>query len=111
MAPRTRAGSAYELVEIINQALDEVEDLRAAIEFDEEYMGESSIIVEPVSIGLTKMLSAVINDSYRPGEGDWLKFLDSLRHIDNRAVPFWPLLKMIIETHERGYQTTDTEFR
>ena len=109
MTPRIRARNADELVEIINQALDEVEDLRAAIEYDEEYMGESSIIVEPVSIGLTTMLSAVNNDNYRPGEGDWLKFLDSLRHIDHRAVPFWPLLKSIIETHEKGYQTTDTE--
>jgi len=110
MTPRIRARNADELVEIINQALDEVEDLRAAIEYDEEYMGESSIIVEPVSIGLTTMLSAVNNDSYRPGEGDWLGFLDSLRDIDHRAVPFWPLLMSIIETHEKGYQTADTEF-
>jgi hypothetical protein len=107
MAPRTRAGSLDELTEIINQALDEVEDLRAAIEYDEEFKGESSIIVEPTSAGLTRLLSAVNNDNYRPGEGDWLQFLEPLRDIDHRAVPFWPLLRIIIETHENGYQAED----
>jgi hypothetical protein len=107
MTPRTRAGSLDELTEIINQALDEVEDLRAAIEYDEEFKGESSIIVEPTSAGLTRLLSAVNNDNYRPGEGDWLQFLEPLRDIDHRAVPFWPLLRIIIETHENGYQAED----
>ncbi|MCP4472932.1 MAG: hypothetical protein GY815_20015 [Gammaproteobacteria bacterium] len=52
MTLRTRARNCDELIEIINQALDKVEDLRAAIEYDEEYRGESSIFVEPTSNGL-----------------------------------------------------------
>jgi len=107
MALRNRARSPDELTEIVNQALDEVEDLRAAIEYDEEFMGESSIIVEPASAGLTRLLSAINNDNYQPGEGDWLQFLEALRDIDHRAVPFWPLLKLIIDTHENGYQTEE----
>jgi hypothetical protein len=107
MAPRTRARSLDELTEIVNQALDEVEDLRAAIEYDEEFMGESCIIVEPASAGLTRLLSAINNDEYQPGEGDWLGFLEALRNIDQRAVPFWPLLKLIVDTHENGYQTEE----
>ncbi len=105
MAARTRARNLDELIEIINQALDEVEDLRAAIEYDEEYVGESSIIVEPVSNGLSHLLAAVYNDSYQPGEGNWLDFLDTLRHKDHRAVPFWPLLEIVIETHEKGFKS------
>ena len=107
MAPRTRARSPDELTEIVNQALDEVEDLRAAIEYDEEFMGESSIIVEPASGGLTRLLSAINNDNYQPGEGDWLQFLEALRDIDHRALPFWPLLQLIVDTHESGYQTEE----
>jgi hypothetical protein len=105
MAAGIRARNADELLEIINQALDEVEDLRAAIEYDEEYKGESSIIIKPVSAGLVRLLSAVNDNSYKPGEGDWLDFVENLRDIDHRAVPFWPLLKQVIETHEIGYQT------
>ncbi len=107
MVAKTRARNLDEFIEIINQALDEVEDLRAAIEYDEEYMGESSIIVEPVSNGLSRLLSAVYNDSYQPGEGNRLDFLDALRNKDHRAVPFWPLLQIVIETHEKGFQTQD----
>ena len=104
MAPTTRARNPNELTEIINQALDEVEDLRAAIEYDEEFKGESSIVVEPAAAGLTRLLSAINNDNYHPGEGDWIQFLDALREIDHPAVPCWPQLRLIIETHENGYQ-------
>jgi hypothetical protein len=107
MAPGTRARNLDELTEIINQALDEVEDLRAAIEFDEEFKGEFSIIVEPASAGLTRLLSAINEDNYRPGEGDWIQFLETLRNIDHGAVPFWPLMRIIIETHENGFQTEE----
>lgn len=107
MTPGSRACNRDELIEIINQALDEVEDLRTAIEYDEEYRGESSIIVEPTSNGLKRLLTAINNEEYQVGEGDWLGFLDSLREIDHRAVPFWPLLRLIIETHEKGYQPED----
>ena len=107
MVPRTRARNLNELTEIINQALDEVEDLRAAIEYDEEFKGESSIIVDPAAAGLTRLLSAINNDNYQPGEGDWLHFLDALREIDHPALPFWPQLRLIIETHENGYQTEE----
>ncbi len=104
MTARTRARNPDELIEIINQALDEVGDLRAAIEYDEEFKGESSIIVEPVSTGLTRLLAAVNDDTYQPGEGDWLEFLETIRNRDHRAVPFWPLLELVIDTHENGYQ-------
>ena len=105
MAPRTRARNLEELTEIVDQALDEVEELRTAIEYAEEFRGESSIVVDPAAAGLKSLLSAINNDNYRPGEGDWLEFVEALRDIDHRAVPFWPLLKIIIETHENGYQT------
>ena len=107
MAPRTRACKPNELTEIINQALDEVEDLRAAIEYDEEFKSESSIFVEPAAAGLTRLLSAINNDNYQPGEGDWLQFLDALREIDHPRLPFWPQLRLIIETPENGYQTEE----
>ena len=106
MAPGARASGPEDLIEIINQALDEVEDLRAAIEYDEEYLGESSIVVEPVSQGLSRLLSAVHDEIYNPGEGDWLQFLEGIRGGDHRAMPFWPVLKLIIDTHEQGYQSS-----
>ena len=95
------------MTEIINQAPDEVEGLRVAIEYDQEFKGESSIIVEPVAAGLTRLLAAINNDNYRPGEGDWLQFLDTFNEIDRPALPFWPQLQLIIETHQSGYQAAE----
>ncbi len=109
MASNLRARNQEELVDIINQALDEVEDLRAAIEYDEEYRGESSIIVEPVSRGLSRLLLAINQEEYTIGQGDWLHFLDTLRSGSHRTVPFWPLLKLIIDTHEQGYLQPERE--
>jgi hypothetical protein len=107
MTPRARARNREELVEIVNQALGEAEDLRAAIEYDEEFRGESSTIIEPAANGLSRLLGAIASDEHQPDQGDWLRFLDGLRNIDHRAVPFWPLLRVIIETHEKGYQAKD----
>ena len=103
-----RARSQEELVELINQALDAVEDLRAAIEYDEEYIDDNSLIVEPLSNGLADVLLAIRNGEYRPGQGDCFDFLDGVRDMDHRALPFWPLLRRILETHENGYRADDT---
>jgi hypothetical protein len=107
MAPKTRVQNAQELTEIVNQALDAVEDFRAEIEYDEAYMSDSSILVEPVSVGLSDLLAAIDGGEYTPGQGDWLAFLDHIRDMDHRAVPFWPKLRMILETHEKGYLSPD----
>jgi len=104
MVARTRARDKQEFIDLINQALDEVEDLRAAIEYDEEFMGNAAMIVEPISSGLGKLLAAVKSGEYLMGQGDWLDFLNALRNTDHQVVPFWPLLKLILETHQRGYQ-------
>ncbi len=105
MHVRTRARNQDEFIYLINQALDEVEDLRAAIEYDEEYMGEAAIIVEPLSAGLSRLLSSIQLGNYQTGQGDLLDFLDPLKDSDHRIIPFWSILKLILETHELGYFT------
>jgi hypothetical protein len=107
MAPRTRVQNAQELTEVVNQALDAVEDFRAEIEYDDAYMSDSSILVEPVSHGLCELLAAIDDGEYAPGQGTWMAFLETIRDMDHRAVPFWPKLRLILETHEKGYLTSD----
>lgn len=104
MAARNRARSQEEYIYLINQALDEIFDLRAAIEYDEEFMGDAAMIVEPLNEGLTRLLDAVKSGEYRIGEGDDLEFLHVLKNTDHRAIPFWSVLKLILDTHTEGYQ-------
>ena len=103
MAVRTRARDKDEYIELINQALDDVEDLRAAIEYDEEYMGNAAMIVEPISRELGGLRAAIISGEYQIGRDGWLDFVTALQNADHQAVPFWSLLKLILETHQQGY--------
>ncbi len=103
MHVRTRARNRGEFIYLINQALDEVEDLRAAIEYDEEFMGEAANVIEPLSAGLSRLLNSIQRGNYQTGEGDFLNFFDSIKNTDHRIIPFWSILKLIMETHELGY--------
>lgn len=92
MAVRNRARSKDEFVYPINQVLDEIFDLRAAIEYDEEFMGDAANIVDPLNDGMTRRLNAVKVGGDEPGKGDYLESLQVLKNADQRAVPFWPVL-------------------
>jgi hypothetical protein len=104
MAVRNRARSEEKFIYPINQALDEIDDLRAAIEYDDEFMDKAALIVEPLNNGLNRLLNAVKAGEYQNGEGDLLDFLHLLKNTDQRAVPFWPVFKLILDTHTNGYQ-------
>jgi hypothetical protein len=86
------------------QALDEVEDLRAAIEYDEEFMGNASIFIEPLSSELTILRTSIEAGNYAPGSSDLLEFTGAIKNIDHHIIQFWPMLKLILETHRLGYQ-------
>jgi hypothetical protein len=104
MVARIRARDRDELIDLINQVLDDVDDLRAAIEYDEEFMGNAAMIVEPISVELNKLQAAIRSGEYQIGEDGWLDFVIALQNADHHTIPFWPLLKLILETHQRGYQ-------
>ncbi len=104
MPVRNRARSKEELINLVEQAIDEIFDLRAAIEYDEEFMGGAALIVDPVNHGLTRLLAAIKSGQYQAGQGDYLDFLHILKNTDQRAIPVWPLLKLILDTHTEGYQ-------
>ena len=110
MVTRTKARDLNELVSLINEAIFEVNDLRAAIEYDEESMNQASIIVEPLSIGLNRLLAAITDGEYQIDNSDWVDFILELKDIDHRAVPCWPVLKLIADTHQNGFpQPAETD--
>jgi len=104
MVARTRARDRDEFIDLINQVLDDVEDLRAAIEYDEEFMENAAMLVEPISVELGRLLTAVRSGEYQLGQDGWLDFVTALQNTNHHTIPFWALLKLILETHQRGYQ-------
>jgi len=69
------------------QAFDEVEDLQAAIEYDEEYMGNASLFIEPLSSELTCLRASIGAANYRPDSSDLLDFIGSIKNIDYHITP------------------------
>ena len=57
MIARTIPADETELLQLTNQLLDEIEDLRVAIEYDEELMNTSSIFIEPLSRELSTVVT------------------------------------------------------
>ncbi len=104
MVARIRARDRDEFIDLIDQVLDDVEDLRAAIEYDEEFMGNTAMLVEPISVELGRLRAAVKSGEYQLGQDGWLDFVTALQNADHHTIPFWPLLKLILKTHQRGYQ-------
>ena len=104
MTARTKAHNLDELISLVNQALTEVEELRASIDKDHAFKAEASVIVEPLNKGLNRLLASINTGQYQPGQSDLLDFIEALKDIDHRAVPCWPVLKLILETHHTGFQ-------
>ena len=104
MIPKTRIARAHtteEYVGMIEQALDEVWDLRQSIEYDEEYMSDARAFIDE----LENSLKAVYNDmkagTYQFANGD-LPYMTILEKYHEALIPFKFLLKRINETHMKG---------
>ncbi|MDH5327032.1 MAG: general secretion pathway protein GspF [Gammaproteobacteria bacterium] len=95
------ARSIQEYIELVNAALDEIFDLRASIEYDEEYMGDASIFLSELERGVKSLLQSLQSGDYEFG-GEPLSFAHIVKKTDERLLPFKHLLNLIIKTHEQG---------
>lgn len=96
-----RARTVEEYVEMINQAIFETEELRMAIEYDEEGMGSAVKFVselEDMVKGVRKQMEA---GEYVFATGD-LPFMTIVNEQDDRCLPFKYILRVINETHLKG---------
>ncbi len=98
-----RASTVEEYVALIKDAIYEVEEMRAAIEFDEEFMTEAAGYVNELDRTLQDLLTSMQDGSYCWSTGD-LKFMDMVRDLDERVLPFRSLLIRINDTHKNGLE-------
>lgn len=98
-----RPATVEEYVALIKDALYEVEEMRAAIEFDEEFMNDASRYIDDLENGLNEILQSMKDGSYCWRTGD-LKFMDYVRDLDERVLPFRSLLIRINDTHKNGLE-------
>ncbi len=97
----TRPKTAEDYVELINQALFEIDDLRAAIEYDADSMGAAMEFLGQLEHDVRGLKQAMLDGRYQFGGAD-LPFMKIVERQDERVLPFKYLLRVINATHRMG---------
>lgn len=91
-------------IELVNQAMIDAEELRSAIEYDEEYMGDAMGIAETLENKLRSLYASLVDGSYEHADED-LAFMEIVNTAPDVWVPFKPLLRLINQTHRQGLES------
>ncbi len=103
-----RARSAEEYIDLVQQALFEVEDMRASIEFDSEGMGDALIFMEKLEAAVKGLHQSMVDGTYTFGRDD-LGFMSIVKTAENNALPFKYMLTRINETHKHGLEVEEED--
>jgi hypothetical protein len=101
-----RPKTPEQYVDLVDQALFEIEDLRLAAEYDMDSMGAATEFLGELEADVRKLRQSMADGSYRFGKDD-LPFVRVVEHQDERILPFKQLLLKINETHIRGLDVDD----
>lgn len=104
MLGRPKTAEAY--VDLVDQALFEIEDLRLAAEYDMDSMGAATEFLAELEQDVRKLRDSMADGSYHFGKDD-LPFVKVVAHQDERVLPFKQLLLKINETHINGLDVDD----
>jgi hypothetical protein len=96
-----RPKTAEEYVDLVDQALFEIEDLRMAAEYDMDSMGAAMEFLEDLERDVRKLRDSMADGSYMFGKEN-LPFFKIAEQQDERFLPFRQLLLKINETHING---------
>lgn len=96
-----RPKTPEEYVDLVEQALFEIEDLRAAAEYDIESMGAATEFLQDLEDDVRALRQSMADGSYTFGKEN-LRFMRVAEHQDERILPFKQLLMKINETHVKG---------
>jgi len=102
MMKRPATIDAY--IDLIEQGIFEVEELRFSVEFDEEFMEGALNFVGILEHQLKEMMSSLKEQSYEFVDED-LPFMTLVKNQSNLILPFKGLLNLINTTHRKGLET------
>jgi hypothetical protein len=96
-----RPKTPEQYVDLVEQALFEIEDLRLAAEYDMESMGAATEFLAELERDVQALRKSMADGSYRFGKEN-LPFVKVVERQDERILPFKQLLLKINETHIHG---------
>lgn len=95
-----------EYLALIDQALFEVSDVRAALEFDFEGMESSLDFIDDVERELVVLKTNLTNGTHVYATGD-LAYMQKIKRATHKTLPFKALLEDINRTHRHGMRIED----
>jgi hypothetical protein len=101
-----RAKTAEEYVDLVKQAIFEVEELRLATEYDMEGMTGAQSFLDELEGQVRQVYNDMAAGTYEFGNED-LPFMRVVEKCDDRLLPFKYLLRQINETHRKGLDVED----
>ena len=102
-----RPKTPEQYVDLVDQALFEIEDLRLAAEYDMDSMGAATEFLADLEHDVRKLRHAMADGSYRFGKEN-LPFVTVVENQDERILPFKQLLLKINETHIKGLDVEES---
>ncbi len=96
-----KVATAEEYIELIRQALFEIEDIRAAMEFDEDGIQGAQAYITQLETGVRTMYDQMKRGDYQFQNQD-LPFMTVARAQDYKVLPFKALLEEINRIHRNG---------
>ena len=102
-----RPKTPEQYVDLVDQALFEIEDLRLAAEYDMDSMGAATEFLADLEHDVRKLRQAMADGSYRFGKEN-LPFVNVVQNQDERILPFKQLLLKINETHIKGLDVDES---
>ena len=101
-----RPKTPEEYVDLVDQAIFEIEDLRLAAEYDMDSLGAATEFLEELERDVRKLRDSMSDGSYQFGKEN-LPFVKVVENQDERVLPFKLLLLKINETHLKGLDVED----
>lgn len=86
---------------LIDEALMELSELRASIEYDEEFMEGGFAFIDELEHGVKQLKISMDEGTYTFG-GNRLEFMTIVQNANSLLLPFKFLFTRINETHEKG---------
>ncbi len=101
-----RPATFEDYIELVEQAIFEVEELRFSVEFDEEFMEGALNFVDILEQQLTGLLASLKEERYEFSDED-LSFMAFVKGQSTLILPFKGLLSLINSTHRKGLDTVE----
>ena len=101
-----RPKTPEQYVDLVDQAIFEIEDLRMAAEYDMDSMGAATEFLSELERDMRELRDSMADGSYRFGKED-LPYVKVVEQQDERILPFKQLLLKINETHINGLEVDE----